>query len=121
MGNKKPFRAVPIRRIVHDRQSRQRRAHPDDKLEVVRVLGGAVAVGLFGALLSIGLERPTVSNWRHLTEDSSTMEARERSVFYSGCNDVRAAGAAPLYAGEPGYRSNMDGDGDGIACEPIRN
>lgn len=44
----------------------------------------------------------------------------ERSVTYAGCNEVRAAGKAPLHAGEPGYRSDMDGDGDGIACEPIR-
>ena len=43
----------------------------------------------------------------------------EQSVHYSGCNDVRAAGKAPLRAGEPGYRPEMDGDGDGIACEPI--
>ena len=42
----------------------------------------------------------------------------EQSVTYSGCNEVRAAGKAPLYAGQPGYRSNMDGDGDGVACEP---
>jgi hypothetical protein len=46
--------------------------------------------------------------------------ARERSVHYSGCNEARAAGAAPIYRGEPGYRSEMDGDGDGIACEPPR-
>lgn len=38
-------------------------------------------------------------------------------VFYSGCREVRAAGAAPLNRGEPGYRSAMDGDDDGIACE----
>lgn len=42
----------------------------------------------------------------------------EQSVSYSGCNEVRALGKAPLYAGQPGYRSSMDGDGDGIACEP---
>ena len=42
------------------------------------------------------------------------------SVYYPGCNAVRAAGKAPLLAGQPGYRSEMDGDGDGIACEPIR-
>lgn len=41
-------------------------------------------------------------------------------VFYRGCNDVRAAGAAPLYRGQPGYRPEMDGDRDGIACEPFR-
>lgn len=41
----------------------------------------------------------------------------EQSVTYSGCNEVRAAGKAPLLAGQPGYREDMDGDGDGIACE----
>ena len=45
----------------------------------------------------------------------------EQSVWYAGCNEVRAAGKAPLYAGQPGYREGMDGDGDSIACEPIRN
>lgn len=43
------------------------------------------------------------------------------SVHYDGCDAVRAVGAAPLYAGQPGYRSDMDGDGDGIACEPHRD
>jgi hypothetical protein len=42
------------------------------------------------------------------------------SVYYSGCNAARAAGAAPIYRGQPGYREEMDGDGDGIACEPHR-
>lgn len=46
--------------------------------------------------------------------------AVEQSVHYSGCNEVRAAGKAPLHAGEPGYSIEMDGDGDGVACEPIR-
>ncbi|MDD3800234.1 MAG: excalibur calcium-binding domain-containing protein [Novosphingobium sp.] len=38
----------------------------------------------------------------------------------TGGNDARAAGTAPIYLGEPGYRPEMDGDGDGIACEPRR-
>jgi len=41
-------------------------------------------------------------------------------VYYRGCDEVRAAGAAPLYRGQPGYRPQMDGDNDGIACEPYR-
>lgn len=45
----------------------------------------------------------------------------EASITYAGCNEVRSLGKDPIYAGEPGYRSEMDGDGDGIACEPIRN
>ena len=47
-----------------------------------------------------------------------TAEADD-SVHYAGCNEVRAAGKAPLLAGQPGYREDMDGDRDGIACEPI--
>lgn len=41
-------------------------------------------------------------------------------VYFRGCNEARAAGAAPIYRGQPGYRPEMDGDGDGIACEPYR-
>lgn len=42
------------------------------------------------------------------------------SVYYPGCDSARAAGAAPIYRGQPGYREEMDGDDDGIACEPHR-
>ncbi|MGA1800519.1 excalibur calcium-binding domain-containing protein [Sphingomonas sp. 4RDLI-65] len=51
---------------------------------------------------------------------SRSATGSESSVFYSGCRQVRAAGAAPLYRGQPGYRPGMDGDNDGIACEPYR-
>ncbi len=44
----------------------------------------------------------------------------EQSVYYSRCDEARAAGKAPIDAGQPGYREGLDGDGDGIACEPIR-
>lgn len=40
------------------------------------------------------------------------------AVFYENCDEVRAAGAAPLLAGEPGYRAELDRDGDGSACDP---
>jgi len=41
----------------------------------------------------------------------------EAAVYYPNCDAARAAGAAPLYAGQPGYRSALDRDGDGVACE----
>jgi hypothetical protein len=37
--------------------------------------------------------------------------------YYNNCAAARAAGAAPLHQGEPGYRSGLDGDHDGTACE----
>ncbi|WP_228539744.1 excalibur calcium-binding domain-containing protein [Nocardia sp. XZ_19_385] len=39
------------------------------------------------------------------------------SVYYSNCTEARAAGAAPLLRGAPGYRSELDRDNDGVACE----
>ncbi len=39
------------------------------------------------------------------------------SVYFSNCAAARAAGAAPLHEGEPGYRSALDRDHDGVACE----
>ena len=46
--------------------------------------------------------------------------AVEQSVHYANCDEVRAAGKAPLYVGEPGYRPELDRDSDGVACEPYR-
>ncbi|MBX7445668.1 MULTISPECIES: DUF1524 domain-containing protein [unclassified Arthrobacter] len=39
------------------------------------------------------------------------------AAYYANCAAARAAGAAPLYAGQAGYRSALDRDSDGIACE----
>ena len=36
---------------------------------------------------------------------------------YANCSEAKAAGAAPLSRGEPGYSSKLDRDGDGVACE----
>lgn len=41
----------------------------------------------------------------------------QSSAYYKNCDAARAAGAAPLYRGGPGYRSKLDRDGDGVACE----
>ncbi len=39
------------------------------------------------------------------------------SIHYKNCSQARAAGAAPIRRGEPGYGVHLDRDGDGIACE----
>lgn len=51
---------------------------------------------------------------------SVTAPAAAPSVYFRNCDEVRAAGRAPLRVGEPGFRYEMDGDGDGVACEPFR-
>ena len=44
-------------------------------------------------------------------------EPKQESTYYPNCKAAKAAGAAPLYRGEPGYRPGLDRDKDGIACE----
>ena len=51
-------------------------------------------------------------------QEQARLERVMASVRYAGCDQVRAAGKDPLHYGEPGYSLDMDGDGDGIACEP---
>jgi beta-lactam-binding protein with PASTA domain len=43
--------------------------------------------------------------------------AAPASVYYASCAAAKAAGAAPIYAGQPGYRAGLDRDNDGVACE----
>jgi len=39
-------------------------------------------------------------------------------TYFKSCAEVRAAGKAPILKGQDGYRSGLDRDGDGTACEP---
>lgn len=69
------------------------------------------------AVLGLG----TVTTWLRGKPDNQAqglMSSEATSVYYRYCSHARAAGAAPLHAGEPGYRSELDRDGDGVACEP---
>ncbi|MGI8814740.1 MAG: excalibur calcium-binding domain-containing protein [Pseudonocardia sp.] len=38
-------------------------------------------------------------------------------AYYKNCAEARAAGAAPIQKGEPGYRPALDRDSDGTACD----
>jgi len=50
-------------------------------------------------------------------EEAEESDSGEESVYYANCAEARAAGAAPLYRGEPGYAKRLDRDNDGDACE----
>ena len=60
------------------------------------------------------------AGWTFATSSPEQIQQRESSAYYPNCGAARAAGVAPIHAGEPGYRDEMDGDLDGIACEPYR-
>lgn len=44
-------------------------------------------------------------------------QEQDQAWFYWSCKDARKAGAAPIQQGQPGYRSGLDGNGNGWACE----
>jgi len=58
----------------------------------------------------------TTEGTARATTGATTREA-PAAASYLNCSAARAADAAPLYAGRPGYSSELDRDGDGIACE----
>lgn len=39
------------------------------------------------------------------------------ATYYANCTAVQAAGAAPIFTGEPGYGIHLDRDQDGIGCD----
>ncbi len=51
------------------------------------------------------------------TAEQSQEPQPTKETYYANCTAVKAAGAAPLHKGDPGYRSQLDRDGDGVACE----
>ncbi|WP_367272810.1 excalibur calcium-binding domain-containing protein [Aquidulcibacter sp.] len=52
---------------------------------------------------------------KRTAKKSQTGAGSERK--FRSCKQAKAAGAAPLRRGQPGYSKSLDRDGDGIACE----
>ncbi len=72
--------------------------------------------------------RPTATVTETRTETVSAPETSSRApepsstnapgdVYYENCDEARAAGAAPVYVGEPGYGPHLDANHDGVGCE----
>jgi len=49
--------------------------------------------------------------------DSIRGKGTGSGAYYQDCDAARAAGAAPMKKGEPGYRKALDPNGNGIACD----
>jgi len=76
------------------------------------VVGGAI-----GYLTSFD-ETGTIRASAIATTLSSARSKSPDYVYFRYCDEARAAGKAPIYRGEAGYRPGLDADNDGIACEP---
>ena len=72
--------------------------------------------GWFGGSDS-GEDSKSGANSESESQKKSESTPEPQKEFYANCKEAKAAGAAPLYRGDPGYREDLDRDGDGTACE----
>jgi hypothetical protein len=92
-------------------------------------------VALLASSLSVSVSAPAIGNPKIVqappdchagdgscrrSKNSVRSSPSSGSVYYRNCAEARAAGAAPIHRGEPGYAAHLDRDRDGIACEPYR-
>ncbi|WP_236796457.1 excalibur calcium-binding domain-containing protein [Amycolatopsis sp. GM8] len=61
--------------------------------------------------------RVTTEEARPSTAERTTEPDVDSGVYYANCTEAKAAHAAPLHIGDPGYRPALDRDKDGVACE----
>jgi hypothetical protein len=52
-----------------------------------------------------------------LSSSANKLPIRKTGGAYANCAEARAAGAAPVRRGDPGYGPHLDRDNDGIGCE----
>lgn len=122
MSFRKPFRAVPIKLGEHYQRKRRVR----ERRSAINLLGIAAAAGASIGIGSVAFSEDGRSqlaqSMKAVSAKAGITRAREpqQGDYWSRCAEAKAAGTFPIYLGEPGYRDGLDGDSDGIACEPHR-
>ena len=76
-----------------------------------------VAVLLLILMIStVGMTRSKRTTRKTRTNTSSNNKS-SGSLHFKNCTDARNRGYSDIKRGEPGYRSGLDRDKDGVACE----
>lgn len=86
-------------------------------MRIKEILLSAAVIGLAGGYAWSAMPPATAEP---VPPSAPTRAEVEHSAYYPSCRAAWAAGHAPIFEGQPGYREELDGDGDGIACEPIK-
>lgn len=88
------------------------------------LIGGSYsgcASGHSGGLNAQGCHNDRKNGGYHCHRGSSNERAQQPRQFtgatFANCSAARAAGAAPVRHGDPGYGPRLDRDGDGVGCE----
>ncbi|WP_371409373.1 excalibur calcium-binding domain-containing protein [Micromonospora zamorensis] len=66
---------------------------------------------------AVAIAPPKTAPARKPAPEPPRASSAPETPYYKNCDAVRDAGADPLYPGEPGFRPELDRDGDGEACE----
>ncbi|QYJ02429.1 excalibur calcium-binding domain-containing protein [Thalassovita mediterranea] len=61
--------------------------------------------------------QPARTQSNNLSSKLNGTDNRSQRRAFANCSEARAAGAAPVRRGDPGYGSHLDRDNDGIGCE----
>ena len=99
-------------------------------LWILAFLIGLAGLGVFlaspvaahpGGLAADGCHNDRKNGDRHCHRGKAGEASKNRSgsgeVYYVNCAAARAAGAAPVRRGQPGYGRHLDRDNDGVGCE----
>ena len=122
---------VEVKRVADEKAAAQKAA--TEKVAAEKVAAEKAATEKVAAQEAAAAKAAADETARVAAEQAAQQAAQEQAAqeqappiqplveapapYYANCAAARAAGAAPLYRDQPGYRSKMDGDGDGVACE----
>ena len=87
------------------------------------IVAGPAAMAHPGGLNSEGCHNNRKTGGYHCHRGPASTPGRAKSLAlssgreFANCAQARAAGAAPVRSGDPGYGRHLDRDGDGIGCE----
>ena len=121
MSFKKPFRAVPVK---EGQAHKKRRKRAENRTFNLRLLKWSLVAIVVGSLVGYMTSRRDDGEMRAVDLFASASNAttglqagQDKDLYFEYCEQARAAGRAPIYIGQSGYRSELDADGDGVACE----
>jgi hypothetical protein len=84
---------------------------------VVRL--ASVAAATFLVVVAGGLAGPDLLQQIEVATATANMQPSvSTSTYYPSCGAAHAEGVYSITQGKPGYRQELDADGDGLACEP---
>lgn len=98
---------------------------------IVRRLPIPLIVGVFLLFTQTGWFDGAIKIWGgddepvYMSEDNPWTIGYEKktgapAVYFANCAQAHASGQYSIRRGRPGYRPELDADGDGRACEPYR-